>query len=566
MELIKLTKAQKLQAQGALEEAKTLFEELLFTSPKMFDALHGLGIIEAQLGNMDKALLFLEQASPPEQKKGLYYLHLGHIYRNLKKIDKAIDSYQKAQAAGFNSLDLHLWLANLYNINTDTNAALCEFDAALKLNPASIEAHYQLGLHFLKTRSYDFANVQFNNVLALDPKHINAIFHSGVCALYAGKLKKAQRALDKVLTLDPHYLEAWVNLGVIALKNNQGQEAINNFTTALTLNPAHIPARSNLAATFMHYSRHENALTHYLILLEQEPHNVDYLYNSAVAEMTLGQYENANTRFLAVLARNPNHFDTLYNLGLLASRRKDAKHVSIKYLSCALTVKPNDPSCIHLLNSLTNKESSNTIATEHSLRLFDQYAAYYDKHLLQTLNYRLPFIIGSLLQSHHFNRSLDLGCGTGLCGEIIRPMTDYLVGVDLSLNMIERAKEKNCYDECITAEALDYLKKQCSYFNLIIAADLFPYLGKLDEYFAMISRCLEKNGSFIFTVEISQHMPWVLQETARFSHNVNYIHDLCKQCDLTIITSEIKHARTQAGKPTAVQLLWVRKNPIFKSE
>ncbi|OGV28310.1 MAG: hypothetical protein A3F18_03195 [Legionellales bacterium RIFCSPHIGHO2_12_FULL_37_14] len=562
MDKNKIKKAKSLQEKGQLNRASLIFTELLASDPKLFSALYGLGIISAEQGDFVKALNLFKKATPGPKEKAKYYLYLGHIYRKLKEFANALEAYQNAAKAGLKSVDLHLSLANLYMLSANQNAALLEYDAALKLDPASTLAHYQLGLYFLKTRSYDWAKIQFNNVLNLNPHDINALFHLAVCSLYKEELDEAQSQLEQVLKFDPEYIEAFINLGALALKKGQGQEAINNFTKALTLNPENTAARSNLAATFMHYSRHENALTHYLILLQRDPSNLDYLYNSAVAEMTLGQYENAKAKFLSILAIDEKHFETLYNLGVLTMRLRQTSK-AITYLANAHAIKPTDASCCHLLNALRGSDSSNEVAIEHALQLFDQYSSYYEKHLLQTLNYRLPVIIGSFLTTHDLNnrsQTLDLGCGTGLCGEIIKPMTKYLVGVDLSAKMIERAQEKTCYDECIIDEALHFLQNCSQEFDLIIASDLFPYIGELDAYFTAINKCLKNGGSFIFTIETTTNKPWMLQETARFAHNIEYIETLCINNSLKVCSHETKPARDQAGEVLPVELFWVFKN------
>ena len=41
---------------------------------------------------------------------------------------------------------------------------------------------------------------------------------------------------------------------------------------------------------------------------------------------------------------------------------------------------------------------------------------------------------------------LDLGCGTGLSGQIIRPAARRLCGIDLSPDMVERAEARPIYE------------------------------------------------------------------------------------------------------------------------
>jgi predicted TPR repeat methyltransferase len=287
---------------------------------------------------------------------------------------------------------------------------------------------------------------------------------------------------------------------------------------------------------------------------------LDYLYNAAVAEMTLGQLEPAQARFLEILKSQPAHFESLYNLAILLLRQGH-KTQAKAYLTKALEIRPADPSCLHLLDALNGRGSSAEIASEHAKRLFDQYATYYDQHLLSTLHYRLPVTIDAILKTEdlvNLSCTLDLGCGTGLCGEILRPKTHYLVGVDLSSNMLERAQVKGCYDECIQDDAVNYLQQTSLKFDLIVAADLFPYMGDLSACFEGVKRCLQPEGKFIFSVEEAEKPLWYLQETARYAHHPAYIQVLCDKMKFKILFHEQKSARDQAEGVVKVQLYLVQ--------
>ena len=74
--------------------------------------------------------------------------------------------------------------------------------------------------------------------------------------------------------------------------------------------------------------------------------------------------------------------------------------------------------------------------------LFDDYADSFDRHLVDVLGYRgHEQLVAPLagLQAGGFDAALDLGCGTGLCGPLLRPLVRRLEGLDLSPAMLERA-------------------------------------------------------------------------------------------------------------------------------
>jgi predicted TPR repeat methyltransferase len=74
---------------------------------------------------------------------------------------------------------------------------------------------------------------------------------------------------------------------------------------------------------------------------------------------------------------------------------------------------------------------------DYVAKLFDGYADRFDDHLVNALGYQTPRLLmervrGALAQGHSaassvegplmFDHAMDLGCGTGLSGEALRPL------------------------------------------------------------------------------------------------------------------------------------------------
>lgn len=437
---------------------------------------------------------------------------------------------------------------------------LKQYHALLQADPGNSEIHHQLGLFFLKQGDYAYAKIQFENVLALNDRDQKARFHLGVSLFYLNALSEAEACFRAVLKEDPNDVEAWVNLGALSLQKGDGQHAISQFTQALLLEPDHEVATSNLAATFMHHDRHENALTHYQALHARFPEQMEYLYNLAVAEMALGLFEQAKTHFLSVLSRQPAHFAVLYNMGVLHYKLKQSKS-AIHFLSEALALKPDDPNSQHLLAVLTGRQSSGTAARGYAAHLFDSYALYYEQHVCEALQYRIPMYIAGICSQLALGpalRTLDLGCGTGLCAESLRDISKALVGVDISSKMLKQARNKSIYDQLIEQDALTFLQ-QSNPFDLMIAADLFPYVADLTPWFKAVKKSLMPGGHFIFSVEISEAAPYQLQPTARYAHHPEHVLSLCEQSGFQVVFNELKVARQQEGQDVWVRVFAIRR-------
>jgi len=127
----------------------------------------------------------------------------------------------------------------------------------------------------------------------------------------------------------------------------------------------------------------------------------------------------------------------------------------------------------------------------------------------------------------HTDAALDLGCGTGLMGVLLRPIAAQLVGYDLSAAMLSEAQEKGCYDRLDKCDITELALIGPSY-DLIVAADVFNYIGALEQVIGWCADALLPEGRLCFTVEAGD-APVRLMASRRFTHSRNYITDLLAQ-------------------------------------
>ncbi len=146
--------------------------------------------------------------------------------------------------------------------------------------------------------------------------------------------------------------------------------------------------------------------------------------------------------------------------------------------------------------------------------LFDAYAARFDGHLTDGLGYDGPAALtGALRDAGHagYGRTLDLGCGTGLCGAALRSRATHLAGVDLSPGMVAVARAKRAggaplYDRLVVGSLDDFLVREAAgSADTIVAGDVFGYLGDLRSTFAALARVLAPGGMAAFTVQTVRH-------------------------------------------------------------
>jgi predicted TPR repeat methyltransferase len=208
--------------------------------------------------------------------------------------------------------------------------------------------------------------------------------------------------------------------------------------------------------------------------------------------------------------------------------------------------QPDDQEVQHILAAITGSNTPERAPKPYLQNLFDQYARYYDQHLVSQLQYAVPERLCECVTTENDHqtdlKALDLGCGTGLCGEQFRSYCDTLVGVDISSQMIAIATEKKLYDKLITADIYDALSDLTD-FDLILAADVFSYIGELTSILSRCQQSLRPGGLVAFSLERLDHNTdcYKLQHNIRYAHQKNYIIKSLQDCHFTPL--QIKTAR-----------------------
>lgn len=163
--------------------------------------------------------------------------------------------------------------------------------------------------------------------------------------------------------------------------------------------------------------------------------------------------------------------------------------------------------------------------------LFDQFSADYDERMRGKLGYRAPeilFELAAMVSGGKLKKAptLDLGCGTGLAAPLFAPHAKGLTGVDLSRDMLGKARV-HPYTDLIEADIEAWLFATDSRFGRIVAADVLVYLGDLSRLFAGVRRVLTPGGLFLFTVERHEGaQDFVQLPTKRWAHGEAYLHRL----------------------------------------
>ena len=183
----------------------------------------------------------------------------------------------------------------------------------------------------------------------------------------------------------------------------------------------------------------------------------------------------------------------------------------------------------YILSALKPENGLKPMPKNYVAELFDSYANSFDKHLIDTLKYETPKNLLELLNPSINDKFsiLDIGCGTGLMGKLLKPYASKIVGVDLSKEMLSKAELTGAYDSLIADDILEFLNKCNDKFDLVVSADVFIYIGELSNVFIGLAEIIKVGGLFCFSVEKHESIKFALSpKTLRYSHSKEYIQKL----------------------------------------
>ena len=141
---------------------------------------------------------------------------------------------------------------------------------------------------------------------------------------------------------------------------------------------------------------------------------------------------------------------------------------------------------------------------EDNIKLYKVWASSYDDDFAKKNDYRSPVLISNYYGKFSNKNDvpiLDVGAGTGLIAEVMnKKNTIDIDAIDISPEMLETAKSKNCYNKLIEADLTKNLDIDNNYYGAIVSAGTFTHghIGPsaLDE----LLRVTKPSGLFVITI------------------------------------------------------------------
>ena len=237
-----------------------------------------------------------------------------------------------------------------------------------------------------------------------------------------------------------------------------------------------------------------------------------------------GDLAAAREALRAAVAEDPDWAQAWFTLGETLARHPAEASEAAEAFRRELALDPSDAmGAAAELAGLGAAPVPERLPPAYVETLFDQEARRFDA-MLDALGYRGPEVILQALTPHLSRLPadaaiLDLGCGTGLIGTAVRVLGATLDGIDLSENMLKEAARRGLYRALRRADlAADDWATAGQRYDLIVAGDVFNYLGDLSSVLARAHATLAPGGLLIFTAEAGDEPGFDLGPARRYRH------------------------------------------------
>jgi predicted TPR repeat methyltransferase len=421
-----------------------------------------------------------------------------------------------------------------------TERAVELISRAIKLNAKVAAAHSNLGNALMDLKRPEEALASCDKAIALKSDLAEAYNNRGNALTDLKRYADALASYDKTISLKPDYAEAYSNRGNALTDLKRPADALASYDKAIVLKPDYADAYNNRGNPLMDMKRYADALASYDKAISLKPNYAEAYCNRGNALRGLKRPEEALASCDKAITLKPDLADAWLARGESLVELKRAQESIIAYRQ-ALKLGGDFELIKYNLAALGDEPPPIASPARYIADLFDSYADKFDRHLIENLKYGTPTLLTNAIKqivSSNALDILDLGCGTGLVGECLHPLGRTLTGVDLSRNMLEKARQREIYDQLICSELIEFLHTQDKSFDLVVAADVFVYIGDLSVVFREVRRVLRDSGLFCFSVEATGEGNFVLRSTRRYAHSIDYLQNLAKQNRFVVNTIE----------------------------
>ena len=266
---------------GNLAEAERLCRKIIASDPQCFDAVHLLAVVQASLGQREKAIASYDRAISLRPNDAALFSNRGVVLKDLKRFGEALAS----------------------------------FDRALAIEPRMPAAHVNRGNTLRALERWDEALESYGRALAIRPNDPGTIHNRGVALYRSGRFDDALASLDRAVALRPDFAEAWADRGIALRATKRFNEALASCDKAIALAPRVAELHDLRANVLLKLMRFEEALASCDHAIALKPENAEPHANRGLILHAMKRLEEALASCDRAIKRKPDFAEAHFICG-----------------------------------------------------------------------------------------------------------------------------------------------------------------------------------------------------------------------------------------------------------
>lgn len=504
--------------------------------------------------------------------------HQAAVLFGEKEYAKALEIYQLLFQGNPKNENYAVSCGNCCDALGNKEEAISYYNEALKINRNSEAAILNLSTICYEMNEFDKSEEYARKVLNLNNKNIAAWQNLANLAFCKTDYNQALIYYQKMYELNPNSYLAMVNIANTYYNLEKYVLALEFAKKALNRHPSSIMAHVLAGNILNAMGKYEKAIDMYNGALDLDSNNPEILNALSEAYHANNDWENCllyTWRYIKSVPEKTNALHLNFGYLLYECFSEKSEELAQKYAAKWLKIFSDNKIVEHMANAILKSNTLQGSDAEFIKETFDAFAPDFEKTLAE-LEYQAPDLIfedlKKNLKTSLFTKCyiLDLGCGTGLCGEKLKHLAANrrLVGVDLSEKMLELANAKGIYNKLVNDDLCHFLENSEYFYQVIAASDVLTYFGDLTKVFVRVSRCLLPDGLFAFTFSENEenNSDFFLMPSGRFVHSPSYIERVLKSSGLRLISSERHILRNEAEVPVYGYIVIAQKPELAKQQ
>lgn len=357
---------------GRGDAAGEACRRILAAAPRQADALHLLGVLAFNQGQLDEAARCIDQALQSESGRADFWKNRSCVHRLQGDLGQAQSCMRQALALKPGDADAHAQLGGLLRAQGLHEEAEAAYREALRLTPASANWENDLGLVFLDAKRFDDAQACFSRALKLNQEFPEAHYNLGIALRALGRTAEAEASYLRALVWRPDYPDALNNLGNLLWDTGRLDEARGFMRRSVALKPDDAMMLANYGGLLGDLGAVDEAEEVLKRAVAAAPGQFGAHFRLGLMQQGRKRLDDAEAHYRQVLAESPGHVEALNNLGLVLmaspQRLAEAEACFQKLLAMAPHHQPTRVNLGAVLESMGRFEEAEQCLGHESLR------------------------------------------------------------------------------------------------------------------------------------------------------------------------------------------------------